>query len=228
MLYPASNLPAMWALLGPLIQQSPTLVFQLDRLQKTGWRIEWAAGGAEYCDWAQRTLHLRGDVSPLYAMQALAHEVRHALQRPGVIRQYPSEQAYANLMLSLEDEAVVNHLQVRWEIMRATGIDIGIVMKHPAYYDAVFSLYLKHRDVALLLSRIRMMHGWESSSLTGTCYWEASVNEWRQQFGLPPIRISPQLVEQGQALAWRLLRQEKQRLQAGSVTRRSRPPCLAR
>ncbi|WPB56054.1 hypothetical protein [Xylophilus sp. GOD-11R] len=200
LMYPASNHPAMWQLLGPLIEQSPLLKGQLDALARAGWRIDWSPTNTNQCRTWAKTIRLTIDW-PLISVQALAHEARHAFQGTIFPRRFPSDLDFGKFVVGLEAEAVLNQLQVRQEILTHSGIDIGIFLDDPGYYETAMAFYARHGDKDRLLGHIRMHYGWQAAASTRTTYWEDAMNDWRLKAGLAPFSLPPSMKIQGYTAA---------------------------
>ncbi|QHI99921.1 hypothetical protein GT347_19205 [Xylophilus rhododendri] len=221
--YPPSNLPQMWEVLGPVIQKSPLLMNQLDQVRQNGWRIEWSDSGPSMCDHNQKLIRMRSDHPPALAMQLLAHEVGHTFQTALLPQQFSNDYDSAAAVVMYEGQAVLNQFLVADEIEKNGGPSIGYELQNAEFYKAAFQAWQQHGDTEKLLRQIESMYGWETCSASGGCYWELGANQWRSAFGMPPIQLPPQLVQQGQAHAMAALQHELH-----GAARRPRNPAAGR
>lgn len=136
-----------------LIEQSPTLQKDLEKLKEDGWKIEYGpkdGGSACYRDLDPPTIVLDSSLKndPTQAVQVLSHEVGHAT--------YPYKADYNNLdkyvngALADEGAATMKNIQVQREILVNGGPNIGIAgnAANHAQYNSIYDAALKSGDVA--------------------------------------------------------------------------------
>ncbi|MFN7916984.1 MAG: hypothetical protein U0Q55_16695 [Vicinamibacterales bacterium] len=142
-----------------IINQSPTLRTNLEQLQKNGWTIRLgAAGKGTFADRAKKviTVDANDKGSPATLAQSLAHESGHALYQKdpyvppaGLTR---DEYVSRNVNASLKDEgeATLMNIDVRDEIRKNGGPDIGIAGTQGREYQRIARKYpdAKDRDKA--------------------------------------------------------------------------------
>jgi uncharacterized Zn-binding protein involved in type VI secretion len=153
------GLSAIAALVSPevlaLIMQSPSLVAMLSELSNSGWTFtSGPPGDGTYADRTTSTISIdANDVTdPLSCTSALAHEAGHALynEDPYVPMDGLSRDEYIdqNTMRHLKDEgeATLTNTEVRSEIQKTSGTDIGISGTHTDEYQDVYDRYRDHGD----------------------------------------------------------------------------------
>lgn len=109
------------------LEQSPTLAKGLDVLLRQGWTIRYGAPSrGTFANRSERVIQIARDHATAEDVaQAIAHEVGHALdRRPQPFLGAPSDHGRWNL--ESEGKAVLFNAQVRNEIFKNTGIDIGV------------------------------------------------------------------------------------------------------
>lgn len=159
-----------------LIEQSPTLQADLERLKREGWVVEYGPEGAgSFANRELKTITLDGALGadPMQATQVLSHEVGHAC--------YPyqadmsSRAAYVNGALADEGAATMKNIQVQREIIANGGPDIGLAgnAANHAGYNNAFDQYQRTNDAAQARAEIgRLFGNGERTSTTGQTYAE--------------------------------------------------------
>jgi type VI secretion system secreted protein VgrG len=159
-----------------LIEQSPTLQADLERLKREGWVVEYGPEGAgSFANRELKTITLDGALraDPMQATQVLSHEVGHAC--------YPyqadmsSRAAYVNGALADEGAATMKNIQVQREIIANGGPDIGLAgnAANHAGYNNAFDQYQRTNDAAQARAEIgRLFGNGERTSTTGQTYAE--------------------------------------------------------
>lgn len=130
-----------------LVEKSPTLQKDLEKLKADGWEIEYGpAGKGSYADRysVPPKIVLDGALkdNPLAATQVLAHEVGHATYP--YVADVSSKNAYLNGALTDEGAATMKNIQVQREILANGGPDIGIAgnAANHASYNQAYDAYL--------------------------------------------------------------------------------------
>ena len=138
-----------------IASKSPTLTSNLSTLRSSGWKItKGTAGGGSYADKQQKTITIDANEfnNPTSYIQTIAHESGHALYQsdPYVSPNGLTRQEYieANASSSLKDEgeATLMNIQIRDEILKNNGPDIGIAGTQGAAYEKSYQNYQKHGD----------------------------------------------------------------------------------
>ena len=141
------------------VARSPTLTAKIEQMQKDGWTIEYgAAGKGSYANKAEKRVVIdetwKGK-DPI-ALQILAHEAGHAtyVADPYVDHTGLSRQEYVdrNVLRDLKDEgeATLTNIQVRDEMVKNGGFDVGVNGSGSADYVKIAAKYpdAKDRDLA--------------------------------------------------------------------------------
>jgi type VI secretion system secreted protein VgrG len=151
---PASTKPKITTELGPEVDgvaaRSPTLEANIAALKADKWTIKYGpAGKGSYADRGAKTIVIDSNqkAHPNQVVQTLAHESGHARYTPdpyvppdGLTRdQYVQRNADRNL--KDEGEATMTNAQVRQEILKDGGPDIGIAGAQSAKYDQIAKKY---------------------------------------------------------------------------------------
>ena len=135
--------------------KSPTLTSNLSKLRNEGWKItKGTAGAGSYANKEQKTITIDANEfnNPASYVQTIAHESGHALYQAdayvppnGLTRQ---EYIDANASSSLKDEgeATLMNVQIRDEILKNNGPDIGIAGTQGATYEKSYQNYQQHGD----------------------------------------------------------------------------------
>jgi type VI secretion system secreted protein VgrG len=142
-----------------IINQSPTLKKNLEQLQKNGWTVKVGdAGKGTFADRDKKTITVDANDKdkPATLAQSLAHETGHALYEkdPYVPPTGLTKEDYVskNVNASLKDEgeATMMNMQVRDEIKKNGGPDIGIAGTQGKKYQEIADKYpdAKDRDKA--------------------------------------------------------------------------------
>lgn len=147
-----------------LIEKSPTLTKNLESMKKSGWVIKYGdKGSGTSADPQTKTIIIDPSEkgNPTSIVQSLAHESGHALYTQDPYVDMPGhtkdEYVQANLMRHLKDEgeATITNLQVREEILKATGgsdgkskdiVDIGVSGKQSETYKKLYAKYPDPKD----------------------------------------------------------------------------------
>ena len=121
-----------------LVRKSPTLTSNLNELRQRGWTIDYngAPGGGSYANRTEKKITIDSNErnKPLYLAQTLAHESGHALYKPDPYTNYSvngltrEDYVNKNVMGYLKDEgeATIMNIEVRNEILKNGGPDIGV------------------------------------------------------------------------------------------------------
>jgi len=138
-----------------LVAMSPTLMANIRALLADGWTIQYGpAGAGSYCDKAKKIIVIDSNKqgNPGAVTRSLAHESGHALYEAdpyvppdGLTRQQYIDQ---NVNRNLKDEAEASlvNAQVRDEIQRAGGPDIGGSGQRAEDYQAIYDKYPNPAD----------------------------------------------------------------------------------
>lgn len=183
-----------------LVQASPTLQAQVERLQEAGWTVEVGpAGEGSYADRDTQTIVIDGGDTPELQAGGIAHEAAHALgaepqfQRPTA--EMTREQFIeSNVSQHLRDEANAqfHEAQVRHEIQQATGTDIGISGVQSAEYARIYGEYGEGnitREQAI--DQMTTVFGEEITSTTGETYqdyYSETYEDWWDEHEAPRRR----------------------------------------
>jgi WXG100 family type VII secretion target len=131
-----------------LINQSPLLKSQLERLAKNDWRIQIGPkGGGSEADMENKIITLESGMSDKDIAQTLAHEAAHATYNAPyhapTAKMTRSEYVRLNLQEQLRDEgqAQLNAAAVRAETLKAGGPDIGMPGTQTSKYLGVYNNY---------------------------------------------------------------------------------------
>jgi len=142
-----------------IASQSPTLSNNITQLKRDGWTIKYGdAGKGTYADKTKKLIVVDANdkKKPAAVVQSLAHESGHALYTadPYVPPKGLTKEQYvkANVKRDLKDEgeATLMNIQVRNEIKKNKGPDIGIAGQQGATYEKIGAKYpdAKDRDKA--------------------------------------------------------------------------------
>jgi hypothetical protein len=137
-----------------LIEKSLTLKKIVEDLLAKGWKLQYGpADKGYYTDKSKKTIVVNPDPgNPAHVVQQLSHEAGHAnyTADPYVPPTGLSKEQYvkANVARDLKDEgeATLNNAQVRDEIMKNGGPDIGIAGSQPAKYEEIYKKYPDPKD----------------------------------------------------------------------------------
>lgn len=138
-----------------IASKSPTLTSNLSKLRSNGWKItKGTAGAGSYANKEQKTITIDANEfnNPASYIQTIAHESGHALYQadPYVPPNGLTRQEYidANASSSLKDEgeATLMNIQIRDEILKNNGPDIGIAGTQGAAYEKSYQNYQQHGD----------------------------------------------------------------------------------
>lgn len=132
-----------------LVQASPTLQSQVERLQEAGWTVEAGpAGGGSYADHDRQSIVIDSGNTPESQAGGLGHEAAHALAGETTFHRPTPETTREqfvdlNVREHLRDEANAQFhaAQARHEIQQATGTDIGISGLQSAEYARIYREY---------------------------------------------------------------------------------------
>jgi len=141
-----------------IIEKSPTLEKKVEELQAKGWKIEYGpASKGSYTDKAKKKIVVNPNPKdPARVVQQLSHEAGHATyeEDPYVPPTGLTKEQYAKANtarhLKSEGEATLVNAEVREEIKKNGGPDIGIAGSQTAKYEAIHKKYpdAKDRDKA--------------------------------------------------------------------------------
>lgn len=183
-----------------LVAKSPTLTDKLTRLQKDGWTILTASSGGSYANRTKKTIVVdtTANATAERQVKTLAHEAGHADYKPDPQVRYRagmSEDEYAsgNAQVSLKDEgeATLTNIQVRNEIKKAGGPDIGLSGKasNHAAYEAAYETVAKGGDRDAARNAIgNVFADGEKTSNTGETYrvyYEKKFREYHKKVSKP-------------------------------------------
>lgn len=188
-----------------IMDKSPTLSKNVADLKKSGWTIKYGEKGkGSYTDSESKTIVFDPEEKsdPKMLVQTLAHESGHALytRDPEVGMEGLTKEQYVqkNLMSHLKDEgeATITNLQVREEIMKATGgsdgkskelTDIGIAGSQGKKYEELCAKYPDPKDRDKLREEIGKVYAKGEHPSTrptidyGQYYSKPYEDEWDKQ-----------------------------------------------
>ncbi len=123
---------------------SPTLLDQYEEAKAKGWQFTSVPGKGTYTDERAKTINIDPDLAkngPFQRVNAISHELGHALKSPPVDRS--SKDAYVDSMLDGEGAACMNTMKIEREILAAGGPEIIPPQPNDDYFKTVYDGYLK-------------------------------------------------------------------------------------
>ncbi|MDG9671807.1 hypothetical protein ONV78_28990 [Hahella sp. CR1] len=151
-LHDKENVPPIFSnIINKLCKLSPTLDFNLEMLNATGWKVDLTSsqGKGTVCDRKDKKIFF--DTNELSDKTAfcrnLAHETGHAMNLPGRAKSPIgiSKEEFVNanlkLMLADEGEATLANMDVRAEILETDGADIGVAGSQETEYLKIYDEY---------------------------------------------------------------------------------------
>jgi hypothetical protein len=156
----ADKYPAVKA----LIERSPTLQADINRLKAEGWRFIFRPGQSEVDDRnGNKIIYIQNNANEYGTVQRIAHEVGHVVSPlRNTWRNIEEKEAYVQRRLEDEGAAVIYNIKVRDEILQSPGgqyEDIGVNCDIPpcsTRYSSAYDKYLNgdadaaRKDIALL------------------------------------------------------------------------------
>jgi len=122
---------------------SPTLLDEYEEAKAAGWQFTSVPGKGTYTDSRAKTINIDPDLAkngPFQRVNAISHELGHALKSPPVDRS--SKDAYVDSMLDGEGAACMNTMKIEREILASGGPEIIPPQPNDDYFKTVYDAYV--------------------------------------------------------------------------------------
>jgi type VI secretion system secreted protein VgrG len=176
-----------------LIERSPTLKADINKLKAEGWEFEFTTGQSEVRE-DKKIIAIQNDGNEYGTVQRIAHEVGHVVSP--IFREYDTKEHYVDSRLADEGAAVMYNIKIQQEILQSDGgkyenigVNCGIPPCHAQYgqpgrYDHVYAQYLEDGDFQAACQRIGDLR---KDELTGDNketyqqYYKRDWDTWEQE-----------------------------------------------
>ncbi|WP_165588381.1 hypothetical protein [Mycobacteroides abscessus] len=178
-----------------LIAKSPQLQKQVSQLGANDWKFVFRTDGyaGTETDYTPRVIRLdpkEAQTGAANIVQSIAHEVGHAEYGPGHY-DLSSREAYIWSGLLNESAATVNNIQVRAEILAATGgqVDIGVAGAGGAQYIADYAKFGDSQQTRDLIAKNFGEAEAPSNDPSAKNYAE-TLGNWYDKYIKPPVEAT--------------------------------------
>jgi len=123
---------------------SPTLLDEWEQARAQGWTFTSNPGEGTYTNSDQKRINIDPELAkngPFQRVNALSHELGHALHSPPIDRS--SKEAYVDSQLDGEGAATMNTIKIEREILAAGGADIVPAAPNDDGYERIYDAYVQ-------------------------------------------------------------------------------------